>query len=193
MKSRPIIFQAPTVRAVLDGSKTQTRRQIKCKPCYQIEERADGSKWPWMYDADQDADHWLPCPYGQPGDELWVREAWRTERHFDHLPPRDLDPTLRMTPVQYEAGPYADVLDGKLRPSMFMPRCASRIALTVTGVRVERLQDISAQDCWAEGIPFSPDTDPRHEYRYLWESIHGADSWEANPWVWVLEFERKTP
>ena len=209
-RERPILFSAPMVRAILSGTKTQTRRVVKLNRHYQIEERDDGSLWPWMYDDDRASDSWLACPYGKPGDRLWVREAWRTERDFDHLPPRDLDPTMTATPVQYEAGPHADVLDGKLRPSMFMPRWASRITLEVTAVRVERLQDISEADAIAEGGTETMrgwwtheglqwnDPGPNHRfgatpidsYRVLWESINGPNSWGANPWVWAINFKR---
>lgn len=189
-KERPILFSAPMVRAILTGNKTQTRRVVKLNRHYQIEERDDGSLWPWMYDDDRASDSWLACPYGMPGDRLWVRETWRTERDFDHLPPRDLDPTMTATPVQYEAGPHADVLDGKLRPSMFMPRWASRITLEVTAVRVQRLQDISEADAIAEGVYTDPACPAYDGYRALWESINGPNSWDANPWVWAITFKR---
>ena len=198
MKERPILFSAPMVRALLAGTKTQTRRPLK-----QVQIRSEA-----MPEPEWRSVHTL-CPYGQPGDRLWVRETWRTERHFDHLPPRDLDPALTATPVQYEAGPHADVLDGKLRPGMFMPRWASRITLEVTGVRVERLQDISEADAIAEGVHADPrcrqddDTPGFHRigpvrdgsfpiarYGALWESLNGLGSWKSNPWVWVLQFRR---
>jgi hypothetical protein len=204
MKSRPIIFSAPMVRAALDGSKTQTRRVVKGLPIFSADMVG-------FYSPDDD-DHWTAmdggtnivwrklCPYGQPGDELWVREAHAIVSvggaiddviHYRATPGRGAfayaDGRMRM---DY---PLGLVYEGKWSSPIHMPRWASRITLTVTGIRVERLQGISAQDCWAEGIPFSPDTNPRHEYRDLWESIHGAGSWEASPWVWVIEFERKMP
>lgn len=135
------------------------------------------------------------------GTKLWVREAWRTESHFNHLPPRDLDPTMRATPIQYEAGPHADVIDGKLRPGMFMPRWASRITLEVTEVRVERLQDISEADAIAEGASrYGPGW--RHDdghgwatgkasFMWLWESINGRGTFDVYPtWVWAVSFKR---
>jgi hypothetical protein len=184
-KERPIPFSAPMVLAMLAGTKTQTRRVMKLKPWHQIEERDDGSPWPWMYDNDRDADHWLQCPYGKPGDQLWVREAWSTHSCFDDIPPRDL--TTRS--IAYEAdGP---ITTGKLRPGMFMPRWASRITLEVTGVRADRLQNITRGDAMAEGCPFAnmaAGPDPRDWYRDLWAAINGPDSWAANPWVWVIDF-----
>jgi len=211
-RERPILFQGAMVRAILDGTKTQTRRVMKCPRHYQIEERDDGTPWPWMYDDDRNCDHFLPCPYGQPGDRLWCREAWRADAMFDGRPPRDIPPGAR---IEYEATSGADVpwpaSMGKLRPSMFMPRWASRIVLEVTKVRVQRLRDIREADCWAEGIEavdgaFTRDQhidmtrrlgccidDAKPSYALLWESINGPGSWDANPWVWAVSFRRGTP
>lgn len=214
MKERPILFSSAMVRAILDGSKIQTRRVVKMKPHHQIEQRDDGSPWPWMYDSERDADWWMPCPHGQPGDQLWLREAYRFLAVHDHVPPREISGG----PVWYEAQdevPFHPSEFGKLRPGMFMPRWASRITLEVTAVRVERLQDISEADALAEGIvprrigtgdhrtgtrvcyglacdeaPWA--TSAVQAYSYLWESINGPGSWDANPWVWVVEFRRIT-
>lgn len=135
------------------------------------------------------------------GDRLWVREAWRAPREFDAVAPRDIPPG---TDVWYEAQdnvPFHPSDFGKLRPSMFMPRWASRITLEVTGVRVERLQDISEADAVAEGCEC--DSDGWRDYqmpetqccgtaiesfRSLWNSLHGPDAWDANPWVVALTF-----
>lgn len=151
------------------------------------------------------------CPYGVPGDRLWVREAWATHACFDHIPPRDL--TARS--IHYQAD--GQIKTGKNRPGMFMPRWASRITLEVTAVRVELLQAISEADAIAEGIdrgenfpgwyrgPLPGDSAGLQEYgrnfkiptafarlayRALWESINGTGSWDANPWVWVVSFRR---
>ena len=138
----------------------------------------------------------LPCPYGQPGDRLWVREAWRTVAVADPMPPRELTPAHR---IWFEADAPHQPGFGKLRPGMFMPRWASRSTLEVTGVRVERLHDISADDARAEGCPDKPvpgaeqasvDVMARLWYHELWCELNGADSWAANPWVWVVEFKR---
>ena len=188
--------------ASLDGSKTQTRRIVELKPHHQITEREDGSLWPWMYDSERDADHWLPCRYGQPGDTLWVREAWRAPLSYELTKPSDIPPG---TPLNYEAdggGNLPRFNAGKLRPSMFMPRWASRITLEITGVRVERLQDISDADCIAEGIGLNPSAEGvtltfppgasacKAGYQALWEHLNGPESWEANPWVWVISFRK---
>ncbi len=145
----------------------------------------------------------LRCPYGQPGDRLWVREAWRTVAEADALPPRDLNEAHR---IWNEADAPHQPGAGKLRPGMFMPRWASRITLEITAVRVERLQDISREDAMAEGIVIQPDggygladtthyhaTDPRQSYFSLWEAINGPGSVEANPWVWAVTFPAVGP
>ena len=141
----------------------------------------------------------MRCPYGLPGDRLFVREAFRLCQEADDVSPRDSDPGYR---VWYEADKPHQLGAGRLRPSIHMPRWASRITLEVTGVRVERLQDISEADARAEGI-----TVPNCQcgygldgnlmsgtasgaYMLLWESINGPGSWNANPWVWVVEFKR---
>ena len=180
MKERPILFSAPMVRALLDGSKTQTRRVVKhpllCDLSFIVN---CGDGW-W---GDEEGEVQARCPYGQPGDRLWVREAWTTHACFDKVPPRDL--TTRS--IHYIAD--GEIETGKYRPPMFMPRWASRITLEITAVRIERLQDISETDALAEGI--DQDTcAPIAVYRELWEQINGHASWDLNPWVWVIEFKK---
>lgn len=201
MTERPILFSAPMVRAILDGRKTQTRRIVKLKPGQQVDERDDGSSWPWTDYDGADMWDWLPCPYGQPGDRLWVRESFM---------PAPLDtPPSQPTPtswsIAYAAGGqeektappgYNPMLYNYERwsPSIHMPRWASRITLEITAVRVERLQEIGEADAQAEGCTGSP-LGPAADlllFRTLWESIHGPESWAANPWVWVVEFRRVT-
>lgn len=178
MKERPIIFSAPMVRAILAGQKTQTRREAKGL----IGFTAIGQ--PVTVSRDGFPCEYI-CPYGKPGDRLWVREAWAAPHAHDHLVPRWIPRDAR---IHYAA---TEDRGGLIwRSPIFMPRWASRITLEITGIRVERLQDISAVDCWAEGIGHSPDVDPRHEYTELWESLNGAGSWAANPWVWALAFRR---
>lgn len=140
-------------------------------------------------------------PYGAPGDRLWVRETWAAGKCADGLKPSMLHPGTWLVdngglwfPAD-EAEPRHPISPrGKTRPGMFMPRWASRILLEVTAVRVERLQDISVADCIAEGVPRggpeNPDGIECKEYRALWEQINGPGSWDANPWVWVVEFRR---
>ncbi|EIL99106.1 hypothetical protein [Rhodanobacter thiooxydans] len=202
MRELPILFSAPMVRAILEGRKTVTRRIAK--GVHFVHAVAGEA----LKSADS-AGGRIPCPYGQPGDRLWVREAFGYE--FD-------------TPLGTNAPPdrviyRADAKHaGKVgwSPSIHMPRTASRITLEVTGVRVERLQAISEDDAIAEGIhtvqigsgyrdsySATPVTwadaveqaavtheDPRLAFRDLWESINGSGSWNVNPWVWVVEFKR---
>ena len=171
-REKPILFSAPMVRAILDGSKSQTRRVVKLKSHHTIEERDDGKPWPWMYDGDRDADHWLPCPYGQPGDRLWVRETWG-----DCTKGADIMGGTKYDAPWYRADADAYGLLGhdglgavyseeiKWRPSIHMPRWASRITLDITGVRVERLQDISEADAQAEGCDRLSDDEPGYVHR----------------------------
>lgn len=198
MKERPIPFSAPMVRAILDGTKTQTRRVVKG---WALEWLAPGMFTPeYVANPENKA-----CPYGQPGDRLWVREAWRAPSSCDHLPPRSIGDSEAVRFMADETV-GADPGFGKGRPGMFMPRWASRITLEVTGVRVERLQDISEADAISEGV--TPKWEPgcsgrlmealggfsfkpaASAYADLWEQINGPDAWDANPWVWVVEFKR---
>jgi hypothetical protein len=186
MTDRPILFSAPMIQALLAGAKTQTRRQLR--ECTR-------------FTADRGIIHMTPdalaesgfahtvCPYGVPGDRLWVREAWATHACFDDLPPREIKGSFH-----YQAD--GEIQTGKGRPSIHMPRWASRILLEVTEVRVERLRDISRGDAMAEGCPFpnmAKGDDPRQWYAELWNQINGPGSWDANPWVWVVSFRRVTP
>ncbi|MFY3626074.1 hypothetical protein ACOTFH_05555 [Achromobacter xylosoxidans] len=227
MRERPILFSGPMVRAILAGSKTQTRRLVT----------------PWAPRLGVDAVpadvSYLPdftcyratCPGGQPGDHLWVREAWRSTADLDkHSGSQIADLCLDAgynvpwAPIQYEAdGARRDwkhtgtpphdgpPQPGRYRHARFMPRWACRLVLEITGVRVERLQDISYEDALAEGA-FDPrmfvgdewnDADgesadelarrlqwPQRAFRELWCKINGAESWDANPWVWIVEFRR---
>ena len=200
MKERPILFSAPMVRAILDGSKTQTRRIVK-------------PKWTIYPAADPRMTKWLPaCPYGQPGDRLWVRETWQgplldSEEHEAQFREDGPDAFNKPGFCAYRATDTLDAVDSDgndlgWRPSIHMPRWASRILLEVTGVRVERLNDISKADAIAEGAPPShPSIDrvsaeyghadfSRSWYAQLWDQINGPGSWDANPWVWVVEFKR---
>jgi hypothetical protein len=184
MTERPILFSGPIVRAILEGKKTQTRRMIKGQRDmeFDINDPHFGPYWlSYATDAEGE-DARVRCPYGKPGDRLWVREGH----------------ALDGSQVFYRAG-HAEAqssgprVDIRWRPSIFMPRRASRITLEITGVRVERLQQVSGPDCWEEGISHAGWDPERYGsvvecYRDLWQSIHGAGSWDANPWVWVVEF-----
>ncbi|HBQ8807657.1 TPA: hypothetical protein L9B96_002834 [Klebsiella pneumoniae] len=212
MKERGMIFNGEMVRAILDGRKTQTRRPIKWKQTRftEIGEREDGSKWPWSEDAEHACDFWHPCPFGAVGDRIWVREAYRFPASLDDVSPTGVGEMAVATgyrkpwaPTFYEfTGTFSDgwkgfetppkVSDaGKLRPSIHMPRWASRILLEITNVRVERLRSMSQDDARAEGvIAASGPMEAGLAFRELWDSIYGEESWKANPWVWVIEFKR---
>lgn len=193
MKERPILFSAPMVRAILDGTKTQTRRVVKPQPPAKVSSiylpfKQEPNNWQGFADSDG-LIHWYGrCPYGQPGDRLWVREAWRW------VCPDDPD-----TAIYRADGHAASKLPPgfKWKPSIHMPWAASRITLEITAVRVERLQAISEADAEAEGcctpLRGHDDDFARGCYRNLWEQINGVGSWTANPWVWVIEFKRVKP
>ncbi|HBT5247447.1 TPA: hypothetical protein ACNH3X_004851 [Klebsiella pneumoniae] len=217
MSERGMIFNAEMVRALLDGRKTQTRRPIKWKQTRftEIGEREDGSKWPWSEDAEHACDFWHPCPFGAVGDRIWVRETWGVVSHafsddglmIDWVPDR---PSTAIHEMPFGNGYYSGYAiyaadgdftwgdddgyeDGRScwKPSIHMPRAASRILLEITDVRVERLRSMSQDDARAEGvIAASGPMEAGLAFRELWDSIYGEESWKANPWVWVIEFKR---
>ncbi|PRZ56132.1 hypothetical protein BX589_102333 [Paraburkholderia fungorum] len=244
MKERPILFSGPMVRALLDGSKTQTRRILKVQPDMSTlkPEFRDPNLWEFrkrfmmyaddwsghehaMYRKTERGDPDLPVyqhrsPFGEPGDRLWVRETWHA--HWGPTTPgarivteaavRQSDGAIvhasasEPLSVHYAADSKGTAPFGrKWKPSIHMPRWASRITLEVAGVRIERLQDISEADARNEGavhgplLPMGwdkPGCDPqdgamRSRFAVLWDSLAtpGAD-WDANPWVWVIEFKR---
>ncbi len=190
MKERPILFSAPMVRAILEGRKTQTRRVVKQ---YLPSPRAMAGTKPVPDDLvlrSSGFAHRNTCPYGQPGDRLWVREAWARY----NIDQDSHDMAYRAT------APDEWPIEGRWRPSIHMPRWASRITLEIVSVRVERLNNITREDAAAEGICY-PDSEPKPEWYLnsnwpeqnfagLWEAINGAGSWQENPWVWVVEFDR---
>ena len=210
MKERPILFKAEMVRALLDGRKTQTRRVVKLNESG----RAARSGRNWHLG---DPDVVLACPYGQPSDRLWVRETWKywgwtddgmpwikyaadgETKFFDSSVPEDWCDRVEQIWEELSADDNYKIdqsaRDHKWRPSIFMPRWASRINLEIENVRVERLQDISEDDAKAEGAAWGACGSPQegsHKagYAQLWENINGPGSWDANPWVWVVEFKR---
>lgn len=230
-KERPILFSGPMVRAILEGRKTVTRRPVKGGQIPRLE--YPDSAEPWVAVGQHHPRYGFivhgkteqecavkvgelgACPFGEPGDRLWVREAWVADAQLDGIAPRDLS---QGEPIMYPADGSvrqtgcAMISEGRGRPSIHMPRWASRILLEITAVRVERLQDISEQQAMAEGIigvPFRPDDgfpictgymvgpdDGRtvltptaaEAFAELWNSTGG--DWDANPWVWVVEFKR---
>ena len=208
MKDRPILFSAPMVRALLDGSKTQTRRVAKLTDAAHVKEVGGHRRW---HPADPNAA--LACPYGQPGDQLWVRETFYEEFGRPPLNDEERQEWLVNGFLDYRASndqqPYGSGGALAWKPSIHMPRWASRITLEIVGVRVERLQDISEADAIAEGCTMNNNGYYRggpHKvsglkqmatavsaYRDLWESINGPTSWDANPWVWVVDFKVAKP
>lgn len=198
MKARPILFSAPMVHALLAGTKTQTRRAVK--PQADSIERHDGYPDEWSPWKGGERGASILCPYGAPGERLFVRETgWqRPERSARDM--REGADTWR--PYEYDADGLTEADHEQLkawgwkrRPSIHMPRAYSRITLEVTGVRVERLQEISEADAMAEGVNWEEFAGlarftARKLYGELWETINGAGSWAANPWVWVVEFKR---
>jgi hypothetical protein len=214
MKERPILFSGPMVRAILDGSKTQTRRVVKDAQLAGIG-RCHWSKTGWAHLRLSGGCSCQPvrCPYGTPGDRLWVRETW--QHNIGNGPPIIYRADHGAAQSVYEAdlatGAWKVAVSG-WRPSIHMPRAASRILLEITDVRVQRLQEISDEDARAEGIEYSddyavrehahvgldegdliPNAPPMPSFRSLWERIHGPGSWHANPWVWAITFWRIQP
>lgn len=218
---RPIIFSAPMVRAILEGRKTQTRRAVRHQPPdiagLYFEDRG-GLWWAYMPPGEPAAVDPYRCPYGLPGDRLWVREQWRPwwdDDLYCCIQYRDM--SVRKPDIEDDATGYkfADDCDKapeiKWKSPIFMPRWASRITLEITGIRVERVQEISEDDARAEGISEGCGNDVescamdncrldigcpaemtyRKGFREAWNTInaHRGFSWDANPWVWVIEFK----
>ena len=188
MRKRPILFSGPMVRALLAGTKTQTRRA--CKPSKTLAILDNG----WLAQRDDDV-----CPYGVPGDRLWVKESIKCVSFCGTSLPSDEVLSLFCaddTPTKADAWPWKR----PFLPSMFMPLGLSRITLEETEVRVQRLQDISEEDALAEGV--EPKTwgaramagqGARAAYAELWDEINGAGAWTINPWVWAISFKRVQP
>ncbi|EBB5941623.1 hypothetical protein CMR97_24295 [Salmonella enterica] len=219
MKERGMIFNAEMVRAILDGKKTQTRRIMAIQPEHSelglrrvIDSKngRDNGKYFW---SQSDArglkmrSKVFGCPYGEVGDRIWVRETWQViHDHIDessHVEYRTYAPSIPKEKDRYWHTVYAEHFGDESRedrgfpwrPAIHMPRWASRITLEITDVRVERLRGLSEEDAKSEGIiPSAGGVLPGWEYRInfrdLWMDIYGTDNWEANPWVWVIEFKR---
>lgn len=225
-KERPILFSAPMVRAILAGRKTMTRRVVRPQPdqsceaywrCVSSTRKSNIGTWTPRGGAIKasgeipQAGSPVRCPYGAPGDRLWVRETWTPDHRdfYPHFPAvykadggYDYERNEKgevYSPEQKSWYPY------RWRPSIYMPRWASRIDLEVTAVRVERLHDCDDADAMAEGMHkfhglelYGHDRNgtagnlvggsPREAFALPWESIHGAGAWDENPWVWVVGF-----
>lgn len=217
-RERPMLYSGPMVRAILDGLKTQTRRFALKTINTPVEVwRTDGhGTWYGVNNVaasgglGEPATPFIECPYGEPGDRLWVKET----HAFYSLQYHELGkwhPTDRDVCCHYREGCPMELSDciEKWRPSIFMPRWASRLTLEITDIRIERLNAISEDDAIAEGIDVFEDgagftvplkngklgpwhRNPADAYRSLWEVINGAGSWAANPYVWVIQFKRVT-
>lgn len=216
MKERPILFNGEMVRAVLAGRKTQTRRVCKqqphpwarhyfergCSPLDWAPAICDDDTWDLFSGAAESQEpHFGRCPYGKPGERLWVREAFQLPATKDELSPSECE---GCSVVFVAAGTSAQGW-GRQRPSIHMPRWASRVLLRVTDVRVQRIQDITASNVRAEGIGDASiahweqwlhhDDAPGHAFSILWDKINAkrGHSWEKNPWVWAVTFEVMWP
>lgn len=229
IKERPIPFQGWKVRRILEwdfarSGDMQTRRVMTPQPWRHGEYKYSPGIDKFIYRGHHRRGLWwgvpndvtdcdpsphtlfeAQCPYGAPGDRLWVREALHFERWYDDEAPSNVTAASR---IWYAADPIAERARGlfnrgRKRPSIHMPRWASRLTLEVTGVRVGRVQNISEEDCYAEGISLSDkpyiedligeyEWHPSSAYRLLWDTINATRGypWEANPWVWVVAFKR---
>ena len=228
MTERPIPFKAgEMVRAILNGRKTQTRRKMSVQPWpdatvevgpyhpHWIDRNGESQPGPAVFGAIWDhqdivngGDAGLRCPYGQPGDTLWVREGFAVQPELwaDNHGPQPIHYTADQV-IGFAGKPdQRQIEDYRSKPSIHMPRWASRITLRITDIRVERLQDISLADAKAEGCenpligaeaPAARQrvylADERTSFAILWNKINGPGAWDANPWVWAISFERVKP
>lgn len=210
MKERGMIFNDEMVRAIIDGRKTQTRRIVKPQP--ELTERSGFSWNGALYGAGSDSRETnrnfahTKCPFGKPGDRIWVRETF-TGHYLDDAQIQDIkDGREKASDLCEYRADYPDgyqAADG-WTPSIHMPRWASRILLEITDVRVERLNAINEHDAQAEGVAklrggfwkhYQPgwtqhQLSARGSFVTLWKSIYGDESWNSNPWVWVIKFKR---
>jgi len=215
MKEHPILFSGEMVRAILEGKKTQTRRVIKSTGTVSPVQSSWEEWEPGIFGscATDGTTAIIKCPYGSPGDRLWVRETWAKVWNGETClhPDKPCKGTIcEGCHVEYKADsgdpypgewPPEEVCDEtpRWKPSIHMPRWASRITLEVLNVRVERVQEITAADCWAEGIrrledpstPLQKSSRALDDFHMLWDSINAKRgySWESNPFVWVVEFK----
>lgn len=203
IKEKPILFNGDMVRAILDGRKTQTRRVVNpmggeqkkwltpdlinkvphgeiINGGWQMHHPKAGENHMGVHVENNSPLGWIKCPFGAVGGNLWVRETFQLWDVWDDG-------------IIYRADNEKYDGLGKWKPSVHMPRWASRIQLEITDIRVERLQDISNDDVFAEGIDMWKCGIPKLGFFDVWQSINGAKSWDANPWVWVVEFKRLNP
>jgi hypothetical protein len=208
IKERPILFSGPMVKAILEGRKTQTRRVMVPQP---VPSKVFAGQMRWKRLCRPMDELALSCPYGKPGDRLWVRETWaqiyrtgdyciRDEGEFFQCPCDGCRVEYRADTGNPYPGEWPEDMAKeddeapRWRPSIHMPRWASRLTVELVNVRAERLQDISEEDAAAEGVAFTKylNANARFHFKELWDSINAKRgySWDSNPWVWVLDFER---
>lgn len=214
MTDRPIIFGAPMIRAIFDGRKTVTRRLVTGHDV--IEERDDGTPWPYYttWSHGDDGSPWMACPYGAPGDRLWVKETFAERVDIDGKDPAQRARAKHYLMFKADGGDPRDPDSfhtwGRWRSPRYMPRWASRLALDVVSVRVERLHAITEEDARAEGVRELPlqegqagawwtadpsaslaAPDPVLAFRKLWDNLNAKRApWDSDPWVWRIEFRR---
>jgi hypothetical protein len=218
MVERPILFSGPMVRAILEGRKTQTRRVVKPQPPIEEVRKAGGMVAGLMQIGRETSGVWYPigsvetmrrvmgreprwtCPYGRPMDRLWVRETWadirgmgfgndpRTDKPWKVAYGEDTEPGSDGDRARKDYGV-------KWKPSIHMPRWASRLTLEITGVRVERLKEITVKDIAAEGIQEGVGVFAYEDFRKLWDSLNAERGfgWNENPRVWVIDFRKLNP
>lgn len=229
VKERPILMSGPMIKAILEGRKSMTRRVVKPMPFidfptgFRLQEQYKLDHHPkcsfvqagMLCDCEAIYEPWkkeriAACPYGKVGERLWVRETWAIADIYDKdsgnegQMPFELNRGTRGISIWYRAGgqkAYKSATRGRWRPSIFMPKAASRITLEITGVRVERVDQISAWDIECEGTPENPMNQPiyrndhfqrRKDFKYLWNSINDKRGfgWDSNPFVWVVSFKK---
>jgi hypothetical protein len=206
MNELGMLFNAPMVRALLDGRKTQTRRPMKKQPesqpvlCSNV---TNGCRPSWVYKT-QMGSHYELCPFGDVGDRIWVRETfWHQPASYEEICGVKFQEENEVTLYRADGKDWTGV---KWTPSIHMPRWASRLTQEITDVRVQRLQEISEEDAIAEGVHLDEvesyrrqavvngfllrgDSPARCAYAALWENINGIGSWDANPWLWAISFK----
>jgi len=196
MKFHPILFSTEMVKAILDGRKTMTRREMKPQPTSFVD---DSMYWinpvPCTINK-KGFQQSIKSPYGIPGDVMWVRESWqqRSEKAM----------AMGFDKYFYKAG-WEGCTEGGWKPSIHMPKTACRIFLQIKSIKVEELHDISEADSIKEGVEeddenyykdytgkfdINPYANPFYSFMSLWTKLNGEESWFANPWVWVIEFQR---
>ncbi|MGC6386534.1 hypothetical protein ACMV8I_02570 [Ewingella sp. S1.OA.A_B6] len=212
MKERPILFNAEMIQAILSGRKTQTRRVIKLPL---IDKNMECELAGNELAGEVKAGDYRNCLLGQPGDQFWVREAFRVHSRATDVATLVYKASERNSWTEQTHRVPVSACDKPVSPerwtpSIHMPRWASRIQLEITNVGVQRLQDISSDDAVREGICQLPASgrycinpgdqyfggashSAKEVYSWLWESIYGEGSWQANTWVWVIEFKHLAP